>query len=92
MEGKGWHPEGLGQAGELGRCEPREVQQVHSPAPGSGQFQTQIQAGREWIESSSEEKDRGYCLMRSSVTQLCVLTAQEPTMGSRWEGNSALLR
>lgn len=50
-------PEGPEQAGEVGRCEPHEVQQgqVHSPAPGSGQFQAQIQAGGEWIERSFEE-------------------------------------
>jgi len=32
------HPEGPGQAGEVGLCEPHEVQQgqVQGPTPGSG--------------------------------------------------------
>jgi len=46
-----------GQAAEVGLREPHEVQQgqVQAPARGSGQRQTQIQAGQ--IESSPEKKD-----------------------------------
>ena len=45
--GKGPHSEGPRQAGELGLCEPHEVHkgQVQGPARGSGQPQTQVQAG-----------------------------------------------
>ena len=39
LSGTGWHPEGPGQAGEVGLCEPHEVQRgrVQGPAPGAGQ-------------------------------------------------------
>ena len=48
LEGRMCHPEGPGQAGKVGPCEPHEVQQgqVQGPAHGSGQSQAQIQAGQ----------------------------------------------
>jgi len=44
---EGYHPEGPGQAQEVGLCEPHEVQQgqVQGPAPGSGKPLVLIQAG-----------------------------------------------
>ncbi|GAB0210211.1 mitochondrial enolase superfamily member 1 [Grus japonensis] len=46
--GKGCHPEGPGQAGEVGPCKLHEVQQgqVQGPAHGSVQSQAQLQAGQ----------------------------------------------
>ena len=43
----GYHPEGPGQAQEMGLCEPHEVQQdqMQGPAPGSGQPLLSVQAG-----------------------------------------------
>ena len=56
--GKGCHPEGPGQASEVGPCEPHEVQQgqVQGPALGSGQSQAQIRAGQimNWERSQGE--------------------------------------
>jgi len=51
------HPEGPEQAGEVGPCEPHEVQQgqVQSPARGSGQ----PPLGDEGLEGSPEEEDLG---------------------------------
>ena len=48
-----------GQAGELGREEPDEVQQGQGqgPAPGEEQPQAPVQAGAELLESSSAERD-----------------------------------
>jgi len=48
-----------GQAGELGREEPDEVQQGQGqgPAPGKEQPQAPAQAGAELLESSSAERD-----------------------------------
>ena len=42
------HPEGPGQAGEVGLCKPHKIQQgqVQSPAHASRQSQAQIQAGQ----------------------------------------------
>ncbi|KAJ7428318.1 hypothetical protein BTVI_00972 [Pitangus sulphuratus] len=55
------HSEGPGQDGEVGQCEPHEIQQgqMQGPTPGLGQTQALIQAG-EWNpfnESSPGEKD-----------------------------------
>ena len=54
-----WHPARPGQAGELGREEPDEVQpgQGQGPAPGEEQPQAPAQAGAELLESSSAERD-----------------------------------
>jgi len=53
------HPEGPGQAGEVGLCKPHEVQidQEQSPAPGSGQPLISIKAGRlsDWKQLCHEE-------------------------------------
>ncbi|PKU46114.1 rna-directed dna polymerase from mobile element jockey- hypothetical protein [Limosa lapponica baueri] len=48
LGGQGYHPEGPGQAQEVGQCKPHEVQpsQVQGPAPGMWQSQAQIQVGR----------------------------------------------
>ena len=48
-----------GQAGELGREEPAEVQQGQGqgPAPGEEQPQAPVQAGADLLESSSAERD-----------------------------------
>ena len=45
--GIGCHPEGLGQAGEVGPCKPHEVKQgrVQGPAHGLGQPALSLQAG-----------------------------------------------
>ena len=50
---------GSGQAGELGREEPDEVQQGQGqgPAPGEEQPQAPVQAGGDLLESSSVERD-----------------------------------
>ena len=47
---KGYHPEGPGQAWEVGLCEPHEVQQgqVQGPAHGSGRSQSQKTG---WVEN-----------------------------------------
>jgi len=47
LEQEGCHPEGPGQASEVGLCKPHQVQQgqVQGPAHGLGQSQAQIQAG-----------------------------------------------
>ena len=55
-------PEGPGQAGKVGPCEPHEVQQgqEEAPAPGSQQSLVyQYRLGHEGIESSPAEKDLG---------------------------------
>ena len=48
LEGRGSHPEGTGQAGEVGPCEPNEFQQgqVQGAALGKGQSQVFILTGR----------------------------------------------
>ena len=53
------HPEGPGQAGEVGLCEHHEGQQgqVQGPAPGSGNPRYQYRLGDKGIESSPAEKD-----------------------------------
>jgi len=53
------HPARPGQAGELGREEPAEVQQGQGqdPAPGEEQPQAPVQAGADLLESSSVERD-----------------------------------
>lgn len=45
------HPQGSGQAGEVGLCEPHEVQQGRwqGPVTGLGQPQVSTQAGDEGI-------------------------------------------
>ena len=62
--GKGCHPEGPGQAWEVGPCKPHEIQQdqVQGPAHGSGQSQAQIQAGQrmDWKQPWVELGDAGW--------------------------------
>lgn len=47
LSARGGHPEGPGQAGEIGWDEPHYIPegQVQGAAPGSGQSQSQTQAG-----------------------------------------------
>jgi len=64
----------------VGLCKPQEVQQcqVQAPAHGSGQSKCKYRLGREWIESSSEEKDFGVLVdEKLNMTWQCTLTAQK---------------
>ena len=91
------HPEGPGQAGEVGLCEPHEVQQgqVQGPAPGSGQSLLSVQAGGdEGIESSPAKQDLGGTggwkagwSGWSGEYAILVLVAALPTR-STWKENS----
>lgn len=72
---QGCHPEGPGQAWELGLCKPHDVQQgeAQGSTPGSWQSQTHLQVGRgsDWeqllIESSPVEKDLGVMVDENSI-------------------------
>jgi len=57
----GCHPEGPGQAGEVGLCEPHDVQQAKSKVlhTSRGNPQYQYRLGDEGIQSSPSEKDLG---------------------------------
>ena len=57
----GCHPEGPGQAQEVGQYEHHEVQQgqIQGPAHGSGQPPLSIQDGDKGIERSPAKKDFG---------------------------------
>ena len=56
--GTGCHLEGPGQAGDVGPCEPHEVQQdqEQGPAPGLGQAPLSVQArgARDWEQPCQE--------------------------------------
>lgn len=73
--GKRCHPEGSGQAGEVGLCETPEVQQskVPGPKPGLEQSQAQPQAGgRRWLRAGFVFVSEKPCM-----TQQCALAAQK---------------
>ncbi|KAJ7411287.1 rna-directed dna polymerase from mobile element jockey-like [Pitangus sulphuratus] len=73
---EGRHPERPGQPSEMDQ--PNEVPQgqVQGPASGLGQSQ-QVQAGREWTESSPEEKNLGVLLDEFKTSWQCARTAQK---------------
>ena len=74
LRGKGYHPEGPGQARKVGLCKPHEVQQgqVQGSAPGWSRYRL----GDNWIEPCGE--DLGVPVdEKLTASQQHVLTAQK---------------
>lgn len=81
LEGRDVHPQGPGQAPEVGLCEPHEAQQDQGqhPALGSGQVQAQTQAGGRMDQEQPQEKDFGELVDEGLNTTLsCAQAVQTP--------------
>jgi len=81
MGGKGCHPGGSGQAGELGLCQPHGFNKVNGKVlhMGQGNSKHKPRLGGEWVASSPEEK--GLEVLgdqKLNMTQQCALTAKKP--------------
>jgi len=89
--GIGCHPEGPGQAQEVGLCEPHEVQQgqVQGAAHGSGQSPVSIQAGgwRAWEQPC--QKGFGGDWWMKSWTRAINVHSQPRTSTVSWASSPA---